>query len=166
LQPEKFELRDGSITMAKLSPELRSALGARGWVRLPFKPLRLRPKGRAWGPEGESEFSVDVAFAHSDGRGARGTMAIPVPAGATWIREFRIAGTSRGRKIRVQLLRTGWNIRDRKGESTEILNEELNFAIFDNAFPVERELDEYHSISVSVIAEGESEVWLVAARFE
>jgi hypothetical protein len=109
---------------------------------------------------------VDVGFAHSDGRGGRGTMAIPVPAGATWIREFRIAGTSRGRKIRVQLYRTGWNMRDRKGEFTEILNEEFIHAEFDKTFPAERELDDVHALSLAVHAEGESEIWLVAARFQ
>ena len=165
LQPEKFELRDGSITMEKLSPELRSAIGTRGWVRLPFKPSKYKPKGMQWGPEAEGEFSVDVAYAHSDNRGARGTMAIPVPAGATRIREFRIAGTAR-RKVRVQLVRTGWNIRDRKGEATEILSEEIIHGIFDGSFKAERELDEFHSITVAVAAEGESEIWLVAARFE
>jgi hypothetical protein len=92
-------------------------------------------------------------------------MGIPVPAGATRIREFRIAGASRGRKIRVQLFRTGW--KDKQGgESTEILNEEFIHAEFDKLFPAEKELDETHALTVTVTAEGESEIWLVAARFE
>lgn len=165
LQPEKFQLRDGSVTMDKLSPDLRSALSARGWVRLPFKPLSLRPKGYHWRAD-ESEFSVDIAYAHCDARGARGTMAIPVPAGATAIREFRIAGRTRGRKIRVQLFRTGWNDHDNKGEFTEILDEEFVHAEFDKLFKAERELDEFHALSLAVLAEGESEIWLVAARFQ
>ncbi len=165
LQPEKFQLRDGSVTLEKLSPDLRSSLGARGWVRLPFKPVSLRPKGYH-GRQDEGEFSVDVAFAHCDGRGAKGTMAIPVPAGAAAIREFRIAGTSRGRRIRVQLFRTGWNTPERKGEFTEIFNEEFVHAEFDKVFKAERELDEFHALSLAVIAEGESEIWLVAARFQ
>ena len=161
----KFELRDGSVTIDKLAPDLRSALGARGWVRLPFKPHSLRPKGQQRRGD-ESEFNVDVVFAHCDGRGARGTMAIPVPAGATAIREFRIAGTTRGRKIRVQLFRTGWNTGERKGEFVEILNEEFIHAEFDKSFPAERELDVFHALSLAVVAEGESEIWLVAARFQ
>jgi hypothetical protein len=165
LKPEKFQLRDGSVTMEKLSPDLRSALGARGWVRLPFKPISLRPKGQH-GRADESDFSVDIVFAHCDGRGARGTMGIPVPAGATAIREFRIAGTSRGRKIRVQLFRTGWNTNERKGEFVEILSEEFVHAEFDKLFKAERELDEFHALSLAVSAEGESEIWLVAARFQ
>ena len=165
LQPEKFQLKDGSVTMEKLDPDLRSALGARGWVRLPFKPLALRPKGHRPRAD-ESEFQVDVAYAHCDGRGAQGTMAIPVPAGATSIREFRIAGTSRGRKIRVQLFRTGWNPGDRKGEFTEILSQEIFHAEFDMSIKAEKQLDEFHALSVAVIAEGEAEIWLVAARFQ
>lgn len=165
LQPEKFQLPDGSVTAEKLAPDLRSALGARGWLRLPFKPINLRPKGFHPRPE-EGEFNVDAAFAHSDGRGARGTMGIPVPPGATKILEFRIAGMSRGRKIRVQLFRTGWNIKDRKGEQTEILNEEFVHAEFDKFFKAERELDEFHALSLNVMTEGETEIWLVAARFQ
>jgi hypothetical protein len=164
LRPKEFHLADGSVTMQKLSPDLRSALSARGWVRMPFKPVRFRPKAREWGPEA-GEFQMDVACAYSDVKGARGAMGIPVPAGATWIREFRISGSSRGRKIRVQLFRTGW--KDKQGgESTEILNEEFVHAEFDKLYPAERELDAYHAITVAVTAEGESEIWLVAARFE
>jgi hypothetical protein len=165
LQPEKFQLRDGSVTVEKLSPDLQSALGARGWVRLPFKPISLKPKGHHWRAE-DGEFNVDIAFAHCDGRGARGTMAVPVPAGATAIREFRIAGTSRGRKIRIQLYRTGWNIQERRGEFSEILNEEFVHAEFDKSFKAEHALDTFHALSLAVLAEGESEIWLVAARFE
>jgi hypothetical protein len=165
LQPKDFQLLDGSVTMEKLSPNLRSVLGARGWVRLPFKPLHFKPKGHKPRPD-EGEFNVDVAFAHSDGRGARGTMGIPIPAGATSLQEFRIAGSSRGRKIRVQLYRTGWNPTDRKGEFTEILNEEFTYAEFDRVSPAVSKLDEFHALSLAVFAEGETEIWLVAARFQ
>lgn len=92
-------------------------------------------------------------------------MGIPVPAGASYVREFRVAGTTR-QVVRVQLLRTGWNSRDRKGESTVILSEELRNAVFDQKLPAERELDEFHTLTVSIHATGESEIWLVAARFE
>jgi hypothetical protein len=165
LQPRQFVLPDGSVTIDKLHPDLRSAIGARGWVRLPFKPLNIRQRGHHHRPD-ESEFLVDIAYAHCDGRGAQGTMAIPVPAGATSVREFRIAGTSRGRKIRVQLYRTGWNPRDRKGEFTEILSQELFHAEFDVSIKAETQLDEFHALSVAVFAEGEAEIWLVAARFQ
>jgi hypothetical protein len=165
LKPELFQLKDDSITAAKLSPDLRSSLGTRGWLRLPFKPVNHRPKGYRPRPD-EGEFMMDIAFAHCDARGARGSMAIPVPPGATWVREFRIAGTTRGRKIKIQLYRTGWNPRDRKGEFTEIVNEEFIHAEFDRTFPAERELDEFHALSLAVHSEGEAEIWLVAARFQ
>jgi len=165
LQHKDSQLADGSVTMEKLSPDLRSRLGGSGWVRLPFKPVSLKQKGHQWRSE-DGEFSVDIAFAHCDGRGARATMAIPVPAGATEIRNFRIAGASRGRKIRVLLLRTGWNKLDRKGEFTEILNVEFNHAEFDSSFEAVRELDDFHALSLVVLSEGEAEIWLVAARFQ
>ena len=165
LHPE-FQLPDDSVTMPKLAPEVRSALGAGGWVRLPFKPVAHRPKSLLRPDENRGDFNLDIAFAHCDARGASGSMGIPIPAGAKAIREFRIAGTSRSRKIRVRLLRTGWNVQDRKGELTEILNLELTHAEFDRVVPAERELDLFHALSLSVVSEGEAEIWLVAARFQ
>jgi hypothetical protein len=163
LQPEKFQLADGSVTAEKLAPELRSALGARGWVRLPFKPMGLRPKGYQQRPD--EPFNIEISYAHCDGRGARGTMGIPVPPGATWVMEFRIAGVAKGKKIRIQVYRTGWNPHEKRGESTEILNEEFYHADFDKIYRAERELDDYHALSIVVHSEGEAEIWLVAARF-
>jgi hypothetical protein len=167
---QEFQLPDGSVTLEKLSPDLQSVMGAgaRGWVRLPFKPHHLRPKGHHVRPD-EGEFSVDVAFAHCDGRGARGSMGIPIPPGAKAIRDFRIAGVLRGKGIQVQLYRTGWNMADKKGEATKILEDRWFHSDFDKVFPVPEEngrLDEFHALSVAVFAEGESEIWLVAARFQ
>jgi hypothetical protein len=162
----KVELADDSITMRKLAPDVRSALGPRGWVRLPFKPVSYKPKGPHRMDENRGDFLQDKVFAHCDARGASGTMGIPVPAGARAIREFRIAGTAHGRRLRVQLFRTGWNLADRVGESIEILNEEFIHAEFDRKFVVERELDDFHALALVVIADSESEIWLVAARFE
>jgi hypothetical protein len=166
LEPEKFQLADNSITAAKLDPALRAAFGAGagGWVRLPFKPLPLRAKGyRAMADE--AVFHVDVQYAHCDARGARGTMGIPVPGGATWVQEFRIAGVAKGKKIRIQVYRTGWNPHEKRGEFTEILNEEFFHAEFDKIYRAERELDVFHTLSLAVHSEGEAEIWLVAARF-
>lgn len=167
LRPGGFTIPDDSITFEKLSPDVRSRIGARGWVRLPFRPDRLlRPKREREKERWlEGEFGLDIEFAHSDGRGARGTMAIPVPAGASYIREFRIAGITQ-REINVHLIRTGWNPQDRKGESTTIFKETLRNAVFDQKFRAEQKLDDFHSVTVSVHATGESEIWLVAARFE
>lgn len=165
LKPSQFNLPDDSVTLAKLGPDVRAAIGARGWVRLPFRPERLKPKALRWNPAGEGDFSLDLEFAHCDGRGARGSMAIPVPAGASRIHEFRIAGSTR-KEVNIELLRTGWNTRERKGESTSLLKEELHNAVFDERFSASRELDDFHALTVSVHATGDSEIWLVAARFE
>jgi hypothetical protein len=168
LKPGGFAFPDGSVTWDKLSPDLQSTLGVRGWVRLPFRPGKLKAKQVNWGPGAvgaEGDFNLDVEFAHCDAKGAKGSMGIPVPPGASHVREFRIAGTTR-QQVRVQLLRTGWNIQERKGESTPIINEELRNAVFDQKLAADRELDEYHTLTVSIHATGESEIWLVAARFE
>jgi hypothetical protein len=164
IRPDKFQLADGSVTPEKLAPELRSAMGARGWVRLPFKPMSIRPKAYQQRPD--EPFNVDIAYAHCDAKGARGSMGIPIPPGATWVMEFRIAGSAKGgKKIRIQVYRTGWNPNEKKGEFTEILNEEFYHAEFDRIYRAERELDDFHALSMVVHSEGEAEIWLVAARF-
>src|SRR5204862_3283580 len=87
---------------------------AAGWVRLPFKPVRLN-RVRADGKllkmsEKEAlewEFTVDQASAYCK-ENAKGSMQIPVPPGATRIKAFRIAGTT-SKSVKVQLFRSGWN---------------------------------------------------------
>ena len=160
-----FELADNSVTEAKLSPELRASLSTRGWIRLPFKPLPIRPKGHRPRPD-EGEFMVEVAYAHCDQRGARGTMGIPVPPGATGVRQFRMAGRTKGRKLKVHLYRTGWNPQRKDGEFSEIFNHEIYHAEFDQTWDLDKDLDAFHTLSLAVFAEGEAEVWLVSARFE
>ena len=64
--------------------------GAAGWVRLAFKPVRLNPvkidgrRDRIAHNQAEFyEFIVDEIKAYCDENGARGSMQIPVPPGAT-----------------------------------------------------------------------------------
>ncbi len=168
LKPSQIALEDGVVTWDKLAPDLRSAIGVRGWMRMPFRPAKLKPKQMNWGAGAsgnEGEFFLDVEFAHCDAKGAKGAMGIPVPPGARHVREFRIAGTTR-QQVKVQLLRTGWNSRDKKGESTSIVNEELRNAIFDQKLAADMDLDELHTLTVSIHATGETEIWLIATRFE
>ncbi len=146
---------------------------AAGWMRLPFKPIRLSPvkiDGRLvrFGNEAQAEefeFIVGEAFAYCDDRGARGSMEIPVPPAVTSLVGFRIAGTTRGR-VTVHLFRVGWNLHENKGENTELLRETVSGPSFHKDIAVESRLDESHSLSVSVKAEGESYIWLLAAKFE
>jgi hypothetical protein len=146
---------------------------AAGWVRLPFKPVRLNPMkidGRRVRISSEIEaeefdFIVDEATAYCNERGARGSMSIPVPPGAARVVGFRIAGTTRG-NVTVHLFRTGWNLKESKGEKTELLKETVRESPFHKDVHVEAPLDESHALAISVRAEGETDIWLVATKFE
>jgi hypothetical protein len=144
---------------------------AEGWVRLPFKPVRLNPVRigrklvRVVTEEEAEEFIVDEATAYCGEKGARGSMGIPVPPSASKLVGFRIAGATSG-SVTVHLHRTGWNVQENKGEKTELLKETLTGPTFHRAVHVDTTLDESHALAVSVIADGESTLWLVAARFE
>ncbi len=150
---------------------------AAGWVRLPFKPVRLelvriekklvRPSDKDRGAE--ADFTIDVASAYCGDSGARGSMQIPIPPGATKIKAFRIAGTTHG-SVRAELVRGGWNVEESRGEKTVLLRETVTDASFHRHVPIPEELQrlhqESHALAVSVVAEGETEIWLVAAQFE
>jgi hypothetical protein len=146
---------------------------AAGWMRLPFKPIRMNPAridGRRVRIVNEAqlddyEFIVDEYTAYCDDKGALGSMEIPVPPAATNLVGFRIAGTTRG-KVTVHLFRVGWNLHENKGEKTKLLEQTVNGPSFHKDIPVETRLDESHALAVSVRAEGESTIWLVAAKFE
>ncbi len=140
-----------------------------GWVRLPFKPVRLNPvriSGKlVGGDSSEYDFIVDEATAYCGEHGARGSMQIPVPPGAGHVSGFRIAGMTHG-QVTVRLFRTGWNVKEHKGEKTQLLEELLRDGSFHKEVDVHSPLDESHALAVSVKAEGETEIWLVAVRFE
>ena len=164
----------GHITDVDMSPSIRKAAKTEpssvlGWMRLPFKPVRLagvRIGGQlAGGESAEHDFIVDEATAYCGEHGARGSMQIPVPPGATHISGFRVAGTA-GAEVVVRLFRTGWNLRESKGELTQLLEEKLKDGSFHKDVHVSSSLDESHALAVSIRAEGEAKIWLVAAKFE
>jgi hypothetical protein len=157
---------------------LRKVAGVRnplaGWMRLPFKPVRTtREKVSNRGAVKfvneerveEPEFIVEGAFARCDARGASGSMDIPVPPAVSKIVGFRIAGTTYER-VSVHLLRIGWNMHENKAEQTPLLDEIVIGPSFHKEIPVDFALDETHALAVSVKAEGESYIFLVAAKFE
>ena len=161
------------IDMGPAFRKMAVANPAAGWVRLSFKPVRLNPvkiDGRRVkiGSQMEAEefdFVVDEATAYCNEGGARGSMNIPVPPGANKISGFRIAGTTRG-NVTVHLYRTGWNLQENRGEKTELLKENVRDVSFHKDVPVDAPLDESHALAISVRAEGETVIWLVAAKFE
>jgi hypothetical protein len=156
-----------------LRSQLRPRSAATGWVRLPFKPLRLEPlrigeklvPPKQWDPS--VEFTVDIASAYCE-KGARGSMPIPVPPGASKVKALRICGTTLG-KVEVELVRGGWNLEAKRGEQNRLLELRLERAAFDEPVELQEDrqnLGEMHTLSIGVIAEGKTEIWLVAARFE
>jgi hypothetical protein len=167
------KLAPGSVTEEALAANLKGSFGARGWVRLPFKPVRLpaaRPGGRQVRVLEESEeFISDVAFTYCGPRGARGSTPIPTPPGATKIKAFRLAGNTKG-VVTAQLVRTGWNARERRGESTELFLDEITEVTFDRYVAIadhHRHLDpQLHALALSVTASAETEIWLAAVEFE
>jgi hypothetical protein len=162
----------------QIDSSFRKTLGesgsASGWMRLPFKPVRLealRLQEKLIPPKQWDiglEFTVDVASAYCE-KNARGSMSIPVPPGARKIKAFRICGTTRG-KVEVELVRTGWNIEEKKGGHKVLLNRTVQREWFDEHIPLEEEelqvLNEFHALAVSVVADGKTEIWLVAVRYE
>lgn len=145
---------------------------AAGWVRLPFKPVRLSPirmdrslvRVVSESEATEYDFTVDEFSAYCWDKG-RGSMGIPVPPTAKAVVGFRIAGTTQG-TVEVHLFRGGWNREENKGERYEVLKERLTGPTFHKDFHLEVSLNESHSLAVAVIAEGDSAIWLVAAKFE
>jgi hypothetical protein len=161
----------------RIEKEVRTALdtkgAATGWMRMPFKPVRLEilkigeKLVQAKQYEPGIEFVVDVGSAYCD-KSARGSMAIPVPPGASKVKAFRLCGTTNG-KVDVELLRTGWNVEENRGGHKVLLKRTVEREWFDEHIPVEEELQplsEFHSLAVSVIADGKTQIWLVAVRYE
>jgi hypothetical protein len=174
----RIQLNDiGHIAEIDMGPDVRrvatSPSPAAGWLRVPFKPVRLNPV-REGGKlvkivsqrlEEEFEFVVDEASTYCDENGARGSMAIPVPPAAVRLVGFRIAGTTTG-KVTVHLYRTGWNRHENKAEQSLQLEKVLDTRVFFGDFSLNAPLDESHAVALAVIAQGETTISLVAAKFQ
>lgn len=151
------ELADGAVTRGKLHASLRG-----GWVRMPFKPSSFI--------EAESSarnFVIGVTKTHCDARGAKGTMGIPVPPGATRLKSFLLAGPINMKGIDVELYRCGWN-EDGPEEGTSVKREiPGGRASFQLPLTLNWDLDpDGHAVAVFVHARGDAEISLVAAEFE
>src|SRR5271170_356936 len=139
---------DMTPTVRKMAKEAVS--GVHGWLRLPFKPVRLNPvrieNKLAGGGDPDYDFIIDEATAYCTKNGARGSMQIPVPPGATHITGFRLAGSTRG-EVTVRLFRTGWNLAEGVGEKTRLLEETLTPGSFHKDVQVNSPLDESHALA-------------------
>ena len=129
------------------------AAGLRGWVRLPFMPMKYLT--------GAEEFIHSHAFSVSSSKGAIGNMGIPVPPGATRMKNFRIAGTKNAVSIVIQLYIINLY------SPEKIFKFKIEGFPFDELFIIDRTINaETGYIFVEVEAGGFSEIWLVASQFE
>jgi hypothetical protein len=169
------ELQDRSVTEEKLSEEVRTRLGhAAGWVRLPFKPTpveRVRvdqPEAevRDAPPDYDTVFISGIGYSRCGAKGARGAMAIPVPAAARRIRALRVAGWARS-SIEVSLFRTGW--RNERCEEVELQIERVNpppGGFFNHFARLDHKLEDDDALAIMLVAKGAARIFLVAAEFQ
>lgn len=160
------ELGDDSVTISKLDPTLREAMGLRGWVRLPFKPLPLGGK--------KEQFTLGPVMADSGDSGAGGTASIPVPPGAMRLRAIRLTGTSTSASptsIEVAVVRGGFKSKTQP-ESTVLINDRISLSPgepFDKLWNLNDPLTtldhKNHTLGISVNASGKTQIWLIAAEF-
>jgi len=159
----------GRVGFRELQPGLR-----KGWVRLPFKPFPM---------EEAKPFRIGPTEARSTDEGASGSMAIPVPLGATRLLRFRIAGEKNEGAIKVEFFRCGWDPVENDHEKSNVLI--LDFdpkkstatnveytpsskiqGAFKLTAPLEGELDpEYHALSVVITVTKKTSISLVAVEF-
>jgi len=153
------ELAPGAVTLAKLSPELRT-----GWIRMAFKPSSfVEPQKEAL------DFFIGVTKTYCDHRGAKGTMGIPVPMFADRLKSLVIAGERVESDITIELDRCGWNLASGSHEKTALLQTKIpkQPATFYQSFAINKSLDaSNHSLALYVEASGDTSISLIAAEFE
>jgi hypothetical protein len=158
-------LADASVTERKLDAALCALLESRvhGWVRLPFKPSEFIEPGKL----SEGRFTIGATETFCDGRGAKGTLGIPVPAGATRIKHFRVAGKKCDGSISLELFRCGWDAQKQEHERMSLLRTTVTGTPFNKTFPVGHDLHvEDHTLALYLAASAETFISLVAAEFE
>jgi hypothetical protein len=163
------ELAPAAVTREKLDPSLRS-----GWVRLPFKPSSMRTYqvgGAEQRPSQKNDprdFFIGATLTYCDENGAKGSMGIPVPPGATRLKQVAIAGPQNRAGIRVEVYRCGWNVDSDTMEEMKFSEQvPASAKAFRRSFALNWELNaESHAISLYVVAEGKTDIALVAAEFE
>ena len=152
------ELAPASVRLATLAPELRN-----GWVRLPFKPSSFVEPQKA-----AMDFFIGVTKTYCDHRGAKGTMAIPVPMLADRLKTLVIAGERNEAQINIELDRCGWNLAQSLHEKTTLLQTQIpKKTPFYETFAINKTLDHAnHALAIYVEATGDASISLIAAEFE
>jgi hypothetical protein len=168
-------LSPGSVTASSLEPGLR-----KGWLRLPFRPTAIPqdndPKIEPPPPPfriGATEAVADRRINNEENKkGAGGTMAIPLPPGVIHIHRLRVAGEENEKKLKVVLVRGGWDavnkkhIGSRTDKANRLIEKEIGSGAYDETYEIERgELDAGSStLSVDIRSTGYVRVSLVAVE--
>lgn len=169
----------GQISYEELDPRLRS-----GWVRVPFKPIVLESEKSEANqpPKYLNAFRIGPTEAKCGETGAAGSMAIPVPPGATRVQRFRIAGERNEGEIEVRFIRCGWDALEDDHEISPLHSVKFDRTSSDakparkaggketGAFKytgaVNGDLDaEYHALSIVITATKKASISLVAVEF-
>lgn len=162
----------GPETAFAFRPGLR-----RGWLRLPFQPIPI-PQDNTPSPPPPYRVGVTEARAHKnfDGKtntkGAGGTMAIPLPPGASHIHQLRVAGQENEKKMTITLFRGGWDaakqkhVGSREYAANKLIEEEIGSGPYDKTYAIkEGDLDaECSTLSLEIQSTGYSSVSLVAVE--
>jgi hypothetical protein len=149
------------LEIAELGVEVVAPNGAIIPRAEPGDTLDSNPAG---GAGVDHDFIVDEFYRFSKEAGARGSMQIPVPSGASHISGFRVPGSTSG-EVTVRLFRTEWNVAEGTGEKTRLVEEIITNGSFHKEVELNSTLDESHALAVSIHAEGPAEIWLVAVKF-
>jgi hypothetical protein len=157
-------LANASVTAAKLAADLRG-----GWVHTAFKPspfMDARQGGAT--AEGSPTFSIYNTRATCDERGARGTMAIPIPILADRIVTFMIAGANNGKGLHVVLELSWWDTEANKHRAEAILDKQLSpRSPFYDTFPINRSFDRARdALSVYIHAAGSADISIIGVQFD
>jgi hypothetical protein len=156
-------LANASVTAAKLAADLRG-----GWVHTAFKPSPFMDAKGGATAEGSPAFSIYNTRATCEDRGARGTMAVPIPILADRIVAFMIAGAVNAKGLHLVLELSWWDTEANKHRAETILDKQLSpRSPFHDTFPINRSFDRGRdALSVYIHAAGSVDISIIGVQFD
>jgi hypothetical protein len=163
-------LSPGSVNAETLDPGLR-----KGWLRSAFRPAaiphdqeNIQPPFRVGITEARAHKQNDDGSPNT--KGAGGTMAIPLPPGATRVHRLRVAGEANEKKLSVALYRGGWNASAKKhvgkDDADKLVSQQISGGPYDQVYDIaEGQLDaELNTLSIEIRSTAYCSVSLVAVE--
>ena len=156
-------LSPGSVTLAKLATELRG-----GWVRTPFKPSPFIDGQQVGTAVVTRDFTINTTTTTCGDRGAKGTMAIPIPILADRVLNFMIAGASNEKGLSIEVALCGWDFAKDQHEKITLLQTKMPAkSPFAETFAINKTFDRTrHGMAVFVEAAGDANISILAAQFD